>query len=142
VARDGGPRRGRDGDRGQARVGGPEFVLYTVGSTIDPSTALGLAWIGTVSFMIFLLPVGLFVACGAAAAMITGQLGRVLGWSGVLFGLTNIVAAVVTGPRIENGFAPTFLLLMLWTLVVSVVWGVGRRGRMTAPAVEPAPAVP
>ena len=45
---------------------------------------------------------GIFVACGAAAAMITHSLGRVLGWAGVVVGAVNVFAAVIVGPRIEG----------------------------------------
>jgi len=84
-------------------------------------TALSLVF-----YMIHILPAGIFVACGAAAAMITHSLGRVLGWAGVVIGAANVVAAVVVGPRIEGVFSPTFLLAIVWILVVSLRWGFAR----------------
>ena len=85
-----------------------------------------LITLNLVSFMIDILPAGIFVACGAAAAMITHSLGRVLGWAGVVIGAVNVVAAVVVGPRIEGVFSPTFLLAIVWILVVSLRWGFAR----------------
>ena len=46
-----------------------------------------LTTLSLVFYMIHILPAGIFVACGAAAAMITHSLGRVLGWAGVVSAL-------------------------------------------------------
>jgi hypothetical protein len=96
---------------------------------MDPRTASVFDRLGVVSFMIDLLPAGLFVACAAAAAMISGVLGRVLGWAGVVFGVVNVIVMVVAGFRIEGTFAASFLLVLLWVLVVSLRWGFSRSGK-------------
>ena len=50
-------------------------------------------------------------------------------------GAANVVAAVVVGPRIEGVFSPTFLLAIVWILVVSLRWGFARnRAKVVATA--------
>jgi hypothetical protein len=106
----------------------PVVTVYLLRDDMDPKTARMLTTLNLVSYMIDILPAGLFVACGAAAAMITHSLGRVLGWAGVVVGAVNVVAAVVVGPRIEGVFSPMFLLAIVWILVVSLRWGFSRNG--------------
>lgn len=102
----------------------PLVTGYVLRAEISPEQALVLSQIGLVSFMVDLLPAGLFVLCAAAAAFKTQELGRVLVWSGVVIGAGNIIVAVVTGINIgQSGFSPSFLLVLLWELVVSVYWG-------------------
>ncbi len=104
----------------------PWITPYLLRDDMNPETARMLTTLNLVSFMIDILPAGIFVACGAAAAMITHSLGRVLGWAGVVIGAVNVFAAVVVGPRIEGVFSPTFLLAIVWILVVSLRWGFAR----------------
>ena len=104
----------------------PWITPYLLRDDMNPETARMLITLNLVSFMIDILPAGIFVACGAAAAMITHSLGRVLGWAGVVIGAVNVFAAVVVGPRIEGVFSPTFLLATVWILVVSLRWGFAR----------------
>jgi hypothetical protein len=104
----------------------PAITIYLVRDDMTPETAHTLTALSLVFYMIHILPAGIFVACGAAAAMITHSLGRVLGWAGVAIGAANVVAAVVVGPRIEGVFSPTFLLAIVWILVVSLRWGFAR----------------
>jgi hypothetical protein len=104
----------------------PWITPYLLRDDMTPETARMFTTLNLVSFMIDILPAGIFVACGAAAAMITHSLGRVLGWAGVVVGAVNVVAAIVVGPRIEGVFSPTFLLAIVWILVVSLRWGFAR----------------
>ncbi|WP_354498047.1 hypothetical protein [Mycetocola sp. 2940] len=104
----------------------PVISIYLLRGDMEPGTASMLANLNLVSFMIDTLPAGLFVACGAAAAMASGALGRVLGWAGVVCGVIAAGAAVVIGIRIEGSFAPSFLLVMVWVFAVSIRWGFAR----------------
>ena len=115
----------------------PFFTVYLLRDDIDPQTALSFQMQALVSYMIDILPAGLFVACGAAAAMMTHSLGRVLGWAGVVIGAANVITAVVVGPRIEGVFSPTFLLAIIWVLVVSLRWGFARNRRKLVAAADP-----
>jgi hypothetical protein len=113
-----------------------DLAVYILRDSIDPGTALTLSKMSLVSFMIFNLPIGLFLVCGAAAAMITHRLNRVMGWTGVVIGAASILVVVITGPRIDSGFSPTFLAAMLWMLVVSVLWGFSRKSTTARPRVD------
>ena len=104
----------------------PALTIYVLRDDMSPETAHMLTALSVVLYMIHILPAGIFVACGAAAAMITHSLGRVLGWAGVVVGAANVVTAVVVGPRFEGVFSPTFLLAIVWILVVSLRWGFAR----------------
>ena len=53
------------------------------------------------AFVTTWLPMGIFVACAAAAGMITNVLGKVLGWFGVVAGSTAVLATVATGVHIS-----------------------------------------
>jgi uncharacterized membrane protein YagU involved in acid resistance len=102
----------------------PLVTGYLLRAEISPEQALVLSQIGLVAFMVDLLPAGLFVLCAAAAALKTQELGRILAWSGLVIGAGNIIVAVVTGVNIgQSGFSPSFLLVLLWELVISVYWG-------------------
>jgi hypothetical protein len=115
---------------------GSDLAIYILRDSMDPDTALALAKMSLVSFMIFTMPFGLFLLCGAAAAMITYRINRVIGWAGVVIGAASILYVVVMGPRIDSGFSPTFLLAMLWMLVASLVWGFSRSDRKTPSRVD------
>jgi hypothetical protein len=96
---------------------------------MDPETARTLTTLNLLWYMIDILPAGIFVACGAGAAMITHSLGRVLGWIGVVIGVANVGTAIVVGYRIQGVFSPTFLLAIIWVLVVSLRWGFARNAK-------------
>jgi hypothetical protein len=105
----------------------PMIAGYVLRNEISPEQARILAQMSLVDFMVGLLPAGLFVLCAAIAALNTRELGRVLAWSGIVIGAGNIVVAVVTGVNIEqSGFAPSFLLVLVWELVISLRWGFAR----------------
>ncbi|TQJ40037.1 hypothetical protein FBY33_2077 [Arthrobacter sp. SLBN-112] len=102
----------------------PLVTGFLLRAEISPEQALVLSQIGLVAFMLDLLPAGLFVLCAAAAALKTQELGRLMAWTGVAIGAGNVTVAVVTGINIgQSGFSPSFLLVLLWELVLSVYWG-------------------
>jgi hypothetical protein len=117
----------------------PLITAYVLRDEISPQQASVLSQMSLAAFMIGLLPAGLFVLCAAIAALTTHELGRALAWSGIVIGAGNIVVAVVTGVNIEqSGFAPSFLLVLLWELVISLRWGFARNHpRVRAAAVKP-----
>jgi hypothetical protein len=114
----------------------PEVATYILRDSMAPATALALSKVSLASFIIFTLPIGLFLVCGAAAAMAMHRVGRVIGWAGVVIGAASIVVVVFTGPRIDSGFSPMFLIAMVWILVASVVWGFSRTRAGTPRKVE------
>ena len=123
------------------KVGSEAFNIaaYILRDSMDPATALALAKMSLVAFMIFTLPIGLFLAAGAGAAMITHRINPIIGWSGVAIGAACMAFAAISGPRVESGFSPTFLVAGVWILVASLVWGFSR-SRATATRTDiPAP---
>ncbi|MET3164092.1 UNVERIFIED_ORG: hypothetical protein ABIB19_002514 [Arthrobacter sp. UYEF10] len=62
-----------------------------------------------------------------------------LAWSGIVIGAGNIVTASVSGVNLpESGFAPSFLLILVWELVISLRWGFARNHPRVRAAVSPA----
>lgn len=118
---------------------GPLFASYSLRDHMSPEQAAILAEINKADFMASLLPAGLFVLFVAFAALKTQQLGRVLAWSGIAIGAANIVSAAVIGVNMPgSGFSPSFLLVLLWELVLSLRWGFARSHRMVRGAFNPA----
>src|SRR3954464_14130575 len=102
---------------------GPLITSYVLRDQISPEIAAVLAHTSLAAFRIGLLPAGLFVLAASIAALRTHELGPIVAWSGIGFGATNISVAVVTGVNVgEAGFAPSFLLVLLWEVAVSVLW--------------------
>ena len=117
----------------------PLISGYSLRDQISPEQAAILTQMNKVDFMVGLLPAGLFVLCAAIAALRTKDLGRVLAWSGILIGAGNIVTAAIIGVNLpESGFAPSFLLILVWELVVSLRWGFARNHPRVRAAVHPA----
>lgn len=116
----------------------PLITSYVLRDQIAPEQALVLTEVNLAAFRIGLLPAGVFVLAAAIAALQTHELGRVLAWAGIVFGVANIVVALVTGVNIGRaGFAPSFLLVLLWELAISVVWGFARSRPKTPTAIRP-----
>lgn len=106
---------------------GPLISAYLLRDEISPEQASILTQINKADFMVGILPAGLFVLCAAMAALSTKELGRVLAWSGIAIGAANIATAVLIGVNLpESGFAPSFLLILIWEVVISVRWGFAR----------------
>jgi hypothetical protein len=117
---------------------GPLISGYLLRDQISPEQAAVLTQINKADFMVGLLPAGLFVLCAAIAALSSKELGRVLAWSGILIGAGNIVTSAVIGVNLpESGFAPTFLLILVWELVISLRWGFARNHPGIRAAVKP-----
>jgi len=115
--------------------GAPVFAAYLLRDEISPETARLLVDMNGAAFVTTWLPMGIFVACAAAAGMVTHVLGRVLGWFGVLAGGAAVIATAATGVHLLSAFFVPFLLCLLWTLLVSLRLGLQR----TATAVPEEP---
>jgi hypothetical protein len=117
----------------------PLISGYSLRDQISPEQAAILTEMNKADFMVGLLPAGLFVLCAAIAALRTRELGRVLAWSGIVIGAGNIVTASVIGVNLpESGFAPSFLLILVWELVISLRWGFALNHPRVRAAVSPA----
>ena len=93
----------------------PLITSYVLRDQISPEQALVLTQMNLAAFRIGLLPAGLFVLAAAIAALRTHELGRILAWAGIVIGVANIAVAMVAGVNIGRaGFAPSFLLVLLW----------------------------
>ncbi|MBT2523833.1 hypothetical protein [Arthrobacter sp. ISL-28] len=118
---------------------GPLIAGYSLRDHMSPEQAAILTEINKADFFVGLLPAGLFVLFAAFAALKTQQLGRVLAWSGIAIGAANIITAAVIGVNIpESGFAPSFLLVLLWELVLSLRWGFAHTHPQVRAAINPA----
>jgi len=69
---------------------------------------------------------GIFVASASAAGLVTGLLGRVLGWGGVAVGSASVIAAAAAGVHVLSAIFVPFVLCLLWVLMVSLRWGFTR----------------
>jgi hypothetical protein len=118
--------------------GAPMFAAYVLRDDISRETARVLTDMNGVSFVLDWLPTGGFVACGAAAALASRTVGRVLGRGGVVVGAVTIAATAVTGVHVIGANALPFLLCLLWILLVSVRLGVWHTSRGASPAVPEA----
>lgn len=107
----------------------PAFAAYVLRDDISPDSARLLVDLNAAAFVVDWLPSGLFVACAAAAALRTHDVGRILGWGGVVVGVVNIASSAITGVHVLTG-NPAFLLCLLWILLVSLRWG-GQRTATT-----------
>lgn len=116
--------------------GAPMFAAYMLRDEISPTTARMLIEMNGAAFVLTWIPEGIFVACAASAAMRTGDLGRILGWGGVVVGLEAVIVTAATGVHVLNSIPVPFILCLLWTLLVSLKWGLARASRITTPVVE------
>ena len=118
----------------------PLFAAYGLRDSLSPETAHVLDYMNGVSFGVDWLPVGLFVACAAGAALATRTVGRILGWGGVFAGTGTVIFTAVTGVHLDTANALPFLVCMLWILVVSVrlaIWRTPRPASQVAPDTVP-----
>jgi hypothetical protein len=118
--------------------GAPMFAAYLLREDISPATARVLIDMNSTAFVVAWLPMGVFVACAAAAGLVSGVLGRVLGWGGVIVGIASVVATAATGIDTLSAIFVPFLLCVLWQLLVSLRLGLARTDSHGAdkPAVE------
>jgi hypothetical protein len=120
--------------------GAPMFAAYLLRDEITPATARLLVDMNSVAFVLSWLPMGIFVACAAGAGLLTHDLGRVLGWAGVIVGTASVIATAATGVHVLSAFFVPYVLSLLWILVVSSRWGLA--GIVHPRAVRPGEPVP
>ncbi len=106
--------------------GAPMFAAYGLRDEISASTAQMLVDINGASFVISWIPKGIFVAFAAAAGMVSGTIGRVLGWGGVIAGVTTVGITAAAGADVLSANFLPFLLCVLWGLLVSLRLGLAR----------------
>lgn len=118
------------------------LTVFVLRDDISPELARALVDLDGAGHLVQLLPLGVFVLFGSAAALTTRALGRVLSWAGMVIGAGSIVVLAATGlPENEEFFPWPFLLVVLWMAVVSLRWGFARnhpRVRAAAEPVDPA----
>jgi hypothetical protein len=105
---------------------------------LSPQLARVLSDMNGAAFVITFLPYGMFLATTGAAFLLTGFLGRVAGWSGVVIGALVVLATLVAqGDPVDTNVMP-FLAGLLWLLVIGVRLAVaGPRVRDTATTEQP-----
>ena len=106
--------------------GAPIVVGYLLRDEMSDEMARVLADLNGAAFVLDWLPTGLFVACAGGAALVSGTIGRILGWGGVAVGTASVVSAAVTGVHVLSANVVPFLLCLLWILAISVRLGVRR----------------
>jgi hypothetical protein len=98
----------------------PMLVGYVDHKDLTPATARVLMDLNGSAFVVTFLPYGTFVMLAGAACLVTGFLGRVAGWSGVVIGGLTLLATLATQlDPIETNVMP-FLLGLLWLLVIGI----------------------
>lgn len=113
----------------------PIITAYMLRDQISREMALEISQEAVTAFKLTAMLAGVFVLAASIAALLTHELGRILAWAGIVAGAVNIGVVVVTGVNMgREGFVPSFLLVMLWELAVSLVWGFARSRRTVAPA--------
>jgi hypothetical protein len=120
--------------------GAPMFAAYMLRDELSPQAARVLIDMNSAAFVTTWLPMGVFVASAAGAGMLSGELGRILGWGGVVVGSTTVLVMAATGVHMLAAIFVPFLLCLLWILLVSVRLGFQRTGRTTV--ATPVDAVP
>jgi hypothetical protein len=89
-----------------------------------------------ISFIVTMLPLGVFAAAVATVTLTTGALPRWLGW----FAAATAPTLVVNGLFFGSTEGPAFLLFLLWLICTSVVL-TRRAGGAHLPAVDRRPVV-
>jgi len=87
---------------------------------ISASTARVLADMNGAAFVLTFLTFGTFLLALGLAILSSGLLGRVAGWTAVVFGTLGVVLALLTGVDPVNTNPMPFLAGLLWVLAVSV----------------------
>lgn len=114
------------------------IALFVLRANISPELARALSDVDGASHLVQLLPLGVFALFASAAALTTRALGRVLSWAGIITGALSIIILAANGiPANEDFFVWPFLLVVLWTAVVSLRWGFARNHRRVRAAVNP-----
>jgi hypothetical protein len=90
--------------------------------------------VNDISFIVTMLPLGVFAAAVAILTLTTGVLPRWLGWLAAV----TAPALLVNGLFFSANDAPAFLLFLLWLVATSVVL-TRRAGAAATPAMAPEP---
>jgi hypothetical protein len=90
--------------------------------------------VNDISFIVTMLPLGVFAAAVAIVTLKTGVLPRWLGW----LAAATAPALLVNGLFFSSNDAPAFLLFLLWLIATSVVL-TRRAGADATPAIAPEP---
>jgi hypothetical protein len=93
-----------------------------------------LVSVNDISFIVTMLPLGVFAAAVATVTLKTGALPRWLGW----FATVTAPALVVNGLFFGSTEGPAFLLFLVWLVATSIVLTL-RAGDSSADATAPQP---
>lgn len=84
---------------------------------LTPAIAEALTRFGDVSFMVSMMPLGVFLAAVAAVILRSRVLPAWLGWSAAAIAPLLVANAFDLGSE----FGPAFILFLLWTLISAVI---------------------
>lgn len=84
---------------------------------LPPAIAGALTRFGDVSFMVSMMPLGVFLAAAAAVIVRSRVLPAALGWSAA--GIAPLLVA--NAFDLGADFGPAFMLFLLWTLIAATV---------------------
>jgi hypothetical protein len=119
----------------------PVLATYVLRDEISPQTARVLIDMNSAAFITTWIPLGIFVAFASAAGLVTGVLGRVLGWGGVVAGTVTVLVTAATGVHVLSAIFVPFVLCALWELLVSLRLGLARTRSVETEIVVPTPQV-
>lgn len=113
----------------------PFSAGYLDHGEISPSMARILVDMNSVAFTLTFLTFGTFLVATGAAILASGFLGRVAGWTAIVFGGVGIVLTLATKVDPVSTNPMPFLAGLLWLLVISIrlVWK-GPRAAAPVPA--------
>jgi hypothetical protein len=110
------------------------IAASVVRDDLSPQLARTLEDIDGAGHLVQLLPLGVFTLFASAAALATRTLGRMLSWAGIAIGAISIGVMAASGlPKNEDFVLWPFLLVLLWIVVISLRFGLGRT-RTATPA--------
>ena len=84
---------------------------------LSPAIAEALTRFGDVSFMVSMMPLGVFLAAIAAIILRSRVLPSALGWSAAAIAPLLVANAFDLGSQ----FGPAFILFLLWTLISAII---------------------
>jgi hypothetical protein len=101
------------------------------GRELSPTMARILTDMNGAGFVITFLPFGVFLFSVGCAILSSGLLGKVAGWTGVVFGALCVLVTLATQTDPVDTNPMPFLAGLVWVLVVSV--RLGTKGPRIAP---------
>jgi hypothetical protein len=107
---------------------------------LSPALARILTDMNGAGFVVTFLPFGVFLVAAGWAILSSGLLGKVAGWTGVVFGALCVLLTLATQVDPVDTNPMPFLAGLLWVLVVSV--RLGSKGPRVAPGERVDLAVP